>query len=596
MSKGEPTDTAITRRRRRYALAATATGLAMVALMAAALSVGGFGRLDLAILVLFAFTVPWYVIGFCNAVIYLVLRWTTPDAVAAVAPFARHDDGRAIATRTAIVVCIRNEDPARAFRAVGQLMEGLERAGFGDRFHAFLLSDTDRADIAAAEEAAAALLARRHPATYRRRAANEGFKAGNIWDFCQRWGGSYDHMVTLDADSIMAPEAVLRLVRIMEAEPKFGIVQTLVAGMPSTSLFARLFQLGMRLGMRSYTLGSAAWQADCGPYWGHNAIIRLAPFIRHCHIPKLAGRPPLGGDVLSHDQVEAALMRRAGYEVRVLPEEGGSWEANPPTLVEFIRRDLRWCIGNMQYVRLVGMPGLRPGSRFHLVLAMLMFFGAPAWAGLFGLIAWRLATGDGGLPLFDPALGPLLLALVLMMVFAPKLATAIDILTDGAERRRFGGGVRLSLGLLAETLFSLLLFPITTVAHTLFMVRLPFRRGRGWTGQVRDDHAVPFGLALATFRVQTVLGLAAGAAFAGFSAEALAYGQLGLAGLMLAAPFAVVTSWPALGRAATRCGLGRLPEETAPPPSLVQADLPALALAADRPGGRPAPARGTAEG
>lgn len=169
-------------------------------------------------------------------------------------------------------------------------------------------------------------------------------------------------MVTLDADSIMAPDAVLRLVRIMEAEPTFGIVQTLVAGMPSTSLFARLFQLGMRLGMRSYTLGSSAWQADCGPYWGHNAIIRVEPFTRHCHIPRLSGSPPFGGDVLSHDQIEAALMRRAGFEVRVLPEEGGSWEANPPTLVEFVRRDLRWCLGNMQYVRLVGMRGCCPAA------------------------------------------------------------------------------------------------------------------------------------------------------------------------------------------------------------------------------------------
>ncbi len=595
MSVSGNSDPSITRRRRIYALVASASTLAMVALMAAALAPGGFGWLDLAMLALFAFTVPWCVIGFWNAAIYLALRWATPDAVAAVAPFARNArDDAPIATRTAIVICIRNEDPARAFRAVGQLMEGLERAGFGDRFHAFVLSDTDHAEVAAAEETEAAALARLHPATYRRRSSNEGFKAGNIRDFCLTWSGDYDFMVTLDADSIMAPDAVLKLVRIMEAEPRFGIVQTLVAGMPSTSLFARLFQLGMRLGMRSYTLGSAAWQADCGPYWGHNAIIRVDPFTRHCHIPKLSGRPPLGGDVLSHDQVEAALMRRAGFEVRVLPEEGGSWEANPPTLVEFIRRDLRWCVGNMQYVRLVGMPGLLPGSRFHLLLAMLMFFGAPAWAGLFGLIGWRLAIGDGGM--FDPTLGPLVVALVFLMVFAPKIATAIDVMTDAGERRRFGGAGRLALGLLAEMAFSLVLFPITTLAHTLFMIGLPFRRKRGWTGQVRDDHAVPWWLALRTLWVQTLLGIAGTAIFLGFSWQAWAYGQFGLAGLLLAAPFAVVTSIPALGRAATRFGLGRLPEETAPPPALVEAGLPALALAAGRHGGPRPAAPGTAEG
>ena len=145
----------------------------------------------------------------------------------------------------------------------------------------------------------------------------------------------------------------------MQNNPQLGILQSLVVGMPTSSPFARVFQFGMRLGMRSYTLGSAWWQADCGPYWGHNALIRLEPFIRHCHLPELSSGPPLGGQILSHDQVEAALMRKAGYEVRVLPEEGGSWEENPPTLLEYIRRDLRWCHGNMQYWPLLTIPGLK---------------------------------------------------------------------------------------------------------------------------------------------------------------------------------------------------------------------------------------------
>ncbi|BBK43263.1 glucan biosynthesis glucosyltransferase H [Allostella vacuolata] len=581
---GEGTAAAVTRRRRAFALVCTATGLAMVALMAAALAPAGFGGLDLAILLLFAFTVPWGVIGFWNAAIFLGLRLATPDAVASVAPFARSvPDDAPIAARTAILICIRNEDPARAFRAIGQLMDGLARAGHGGRFHAFVLSDTDQPEIVRAEEAEAAILEHRCPVTYRRRTSNEGFKAGNIRDFCLRWGGEYDFMVTLDADSVMAPAAILRLVRIMEAHPRFGIVQTLVTGMPSTSLFARLFQFGMRLGMRSYTLGSSAWQADCGPYWGHNAILRVDPFTRHCHIPPLPGGPPFGGQVLSHDQVEAALMRRAGFEVRVLPEEGGSWEANPPTLVEFVRRDLRWCLGNMQYARLVGMPGLLPGSRFHLLLAMLMFFGAPAWTALFGLVAWRAATGDGGRPLFDPVLGPLVLGLTVLLVFAPKIATAIDVLATPAERRRFGGAARFLAGFVLELVFSLLLFPITTLAHTVFLLGLPFSRRAGWTGQMRDDHSVPWRVAFRALWLQSLLGVAGTAAFLAGSWEAWAYGQLGLAGLLLAAPFAIVTSLPWLGRAATRVGLGRLPEETAPPEELLQAGLPALSLAtADR--------------
>ncbi|MCC7272757.1 MAG: glucans biosynthesis glucosyltransferase MdoH [Alphaproteobacteria bacterium] len=567
----------MTWRRRLFAALVAATGAGVVALMAMTLSVGGFGGLDLAMLVLFAMTVPWYAIGFWNAALGLALLRLARDPIGAVAPFARRAHADApIAMRTAIVICIRNEDPSRAFRNLAQLMEGLAAAGWRDRFHAFVLSDTDQPEIAAAEEGEAAALAARCPATYRRRTSNEGFKAGNIREFCLHWGRAYDFMVTLDADSIMAPEAVLRLARMMEANPRLGIVQTLVGGMPSTSAFARIFQFGMRLGMRSYTLGTAAWQGDCGPYWGHNAILRLTPFIAHCHIPKLPGRPPLGGDVLSHDQLEAALMRRAGYEVRVIPEEGGSWEANPPTLIEFIRRDLRWCQGNMQYGSFIAMPGILPVSRYHLALAMMMYFGAPAWVLFMGLVALRLAIGDT--PVFDPVTGPVLLAVVLAMVFAPKIASAVDVLLRAEQRRAFGGGWRFVAGFVLEFVFSCLLFPITTLAHTVFLLGLPFSRTLGWSGQQRDDHAVPFLFALRKVWLQTVLGVVGTGLFLAASWEAWAYGQLGLAGLLLAAPLAVATASPWFGQVLVRYGICRLPEETDPPEALVRAGLPALAL------------------
>ena len=191
-------------------------------------------------------------------------------------------------------------------------------------------------EIAALEETGFAALAAqwrgRIPVTYRRRAVNTGFKAGNFWDFCERWGGQHEFAVTLDTDSFMTAAAIMRMVRVIQSDPKLGILQGLVVGLPSTSAFARIFQFGMRLGMRSWTIGSAWWQADCGPYWGHNAIIRIAPFVAHCRIPELPEGGVLGGHVLSHDQIEAALMRRAGYDVRVLPEEDLGWEENPPTL------------------------------------------------------------------------------------------------------------------------------------------------------------------------------------------------------------------------------------------------------------------------
>ena len=215
--------------------------------------------------------------------------------------------------------------------------------------------------------------------------------------FASAGASAHEFAVVLDADSFMTADAVLRLVRIMQADPELGILQGLVVGLPSTSAFARLFQFGMRLGMWSYTLGSAWWQGDCGPYWGHNAVIRLAPFMAHCQIPILPGNGVLGGHVLSHDQIEAALMRRAGYAVRVLPDEELGWEENPPTLPEFIRRDLRWCQGNMQYWRFLFLPGLKLVSRYQLAFAILMFLGSPAWMGLLvlGTIAAVMAKTPG---------------------------------------------------------------------------------------------------------------------------------------------------------------------------------------------------------
>ncbi len=303
-----------------------------------------------------------------------------------------------VTASTAILMCIRNESPDQVTRNLQPLMDGLVQARVAHLFHVYVLSDTsDPGNRRRRDD----LLRRIHrevagtiPVTYRRRAVNTAFKSGNIRDFCDRWGDNHEFAVTLDADSFMPAEAVLRLVRIVQANPTLGILQTLIVGLPSVSVFARVFQFGMRLGMRSYTLGATWWQGDCGPYWGHNAIIRLAPFIAHCRMPVLPGNGPLSGHILSHDQVEAALMRRAGYEVRVLPVEGMSWEENPPTLMEFSRRDLRWCQGNMQYWQLLGLPGLKPVSRFQLVFAIQMYLGSPAWMAMTAIGTVLLALSN----------------------------------------------------------------------------------------------------------------------------------------------------------------------------------------------------------
>jgi len=551
---------------RRILFAALVIGSAalLLGLMAATLFVESPDALGIGILLLFALTLPWTTIGFWNAVIGFALMTLARDPAGRVAPHLHSIRGdEPITTSTALLICIRNEDPRRLSRNLGLMIEGLVATGASRCFHLYMLSDSNDAEISAGEEGIAAALQARFGAsidvTYRRREGGSGFKAGNIRDFCERWGARHPFAIVLDADSVMSPAAMLRLVRIMQARPQIGILQTLVTGLPSASPFARIFQFGMRLGMRSYTLGAAYWQGDCGPYWGHNAILRVAPFTEHCHLPVLPGKAPLGGHVLSHDQLEAVLMRRAGYEVRVLPEEGGSWEENPPTLPEFIRRDLRWCQGNMQYFHFLRLPGLLPVSRCQLGLAIAMYAGAPAWMGMMALGLMRQ------MPLrLD--LGAVLFAMTLFMSFAPKFATLADVLLRPTLRGAYGGTLRTVLGAALETFFSMLLAPIAAVSVTLFLLGLPFGREVGWTAQHRDAEGVPLALAARRLWPHTLIGLLFAAGFWQVVPNAIwlwAPFALGLAG---AIPLAMLSAHPRLGALFVALGVCRTPEEAQPQP------------------------------
>ena len=502
-------------RRALFAFLVVSTIVGTLALAAYALSAGGFGVLDGLVLLCLALTLPWTCIGFWNSVIGFCIMRFARDPIATVVPaVARIRGDEPIRASTALCMFVRNEPPDRVIRSLDAMLREIEAAGAGDRFHLYVLSDTNQGDIAALEDKGFAALAEawrgRIAVTYRRRDANTGFKAGNFWDFCQRWGGQHEFAVTLDTDSIMTASAIMRLVRIMEADPKLGILQGLVIGLPSTSAFARLFQFGMRLGMRSWTIGSAWWQADCGPYWGHNAVIRIAPFVAHCHIPVLPGEGVLDGHVLSHDQIEAAFMRRAGYDVRVLPEEDLGWEQNPPTLIEFLRRDQRWCQGNLQYWPFIKMPGLRPVSRFQLLFAMLMFIASPAWIGMliFGTMAAAAAptTAD----FMHAGAGHALLVLVFVMWFSPHFATELDVLARPDLRRAFGGTLRFLAGIVVMTTFYVLILPAMWFCHMLFMIGiLLFGRAIGWAGQVRDDHTVTWTEACRQLWPHAVLGFGA---------------------------------------------------------------------------------------
>ena len=344
--------------------------------------------------------------------------------------------------------------------------------------------------------------------------------------------------------------------------------------MPASSAFARMFQFGMRHGMRSYTTGSAWWQGPDGPYWGHNAILRLEAFRRNCTLPTLPGTRPLGGEILSHDQVEAVFMRRGGYGVRVLPLEEGSYEENPTTLPDFLTRDLRWCQGNMQYLKLFRHPslirGVRPMGRLQLLLAIMMYTGAPLWyafmgLGLADLCLSAFSNGGTGAAVGAPGFGLALFAAVMVMTFAPKLFGILDIALRRKGRRSYGGGLRVAAGTVLETVFSLLLSPVVALAQTVFVFGLFFGKRIRWDAQERDDRRVTLREALSGLWLQTALGGTFLTALLFVAPNILPWATPVIAGLLFSVPFAVVTASPFLGRLFRRFGLCAIPEESLVP-------------------------------
>lgn len=570
----------LNRRRIGVLSASLAIWLALVTWMGLIVSSGGWSAIDVIVLICFILGSPWAVLGLCNATIGLWLRHGARNPIAQAAPFLNDGHlgdeearrGGAVTIETAVLMTLRNEDPERALARLKTVKASLDATGEGHRFAYFVLSDTQIAEIARREEAAVA--AWQHTQgdgariIYRRRTTNTGFKAGNVREFCETYGRDFELMLPLDADSLMTGSAILELVRVMQAHPKIGILQSLVVGMPSASPFARIFQFGMRFGMRSYTMGQAWWVGDCGPFWGHNALVRIAPFTEHCRLPILPGSPPLGGHVLSHDQVEATLMRRAGFEVRVMPFEAGSYEENPPDVLEFIDRDVRWCQGNMQYVKLLGLPGLLPISRFQLLWAILMFIGIPAWTLMIALSPFAareaLATVD-----FPTGSAKALYVTFLLIYLAPKIAGLLDAALTKGEIARFGGQLRFWTSAILELIFAFLQGAVTTIRTSIFMVGLLFGRSILWSGQKRDAAGLSWRAAANALWPQTLFGAVVTAALLYVSPIVCVWSLPMTAGYLLAIPFAVVTASPALGRGMQRLRIAAIPEEIVPVPEIV---------------------------
>ncbi|MEM8662870.1 MAG: glucans biosynthesis glucosyltransferase MdoH [Pseudomonadota bacterium] len=567
--------------RRRLLVAAlnAATIGALSATMFWALFSGGWSVPRVGMFIAFVVTLPWLSIGFWNAIIgvWLIARGGVANDPLAIA----HNAHAPISTRTAVVMAIRNEDPERSIVRLRAIFEDLEASGVADSFDVHLLSDTDDEALAAREAAAIGAWqsesARPGQIHYRRRDTNAGYKAGNIEEFCRRCRDDYAFFLPLDADSYLSGAAVQKLVQMMEQNPRLGILQTLVVGTPSSAFFTRVFQFGMRHGMRAYTAGSAWWTGDCGPYWGHNALIRMRPFERACEMPVLPGKGPLGGHIMSHDQVEAVMMRRAGYHVRVIAEEGESWEENPPSLPDFIRRELRWCQGNMQYFKLIGMPGLKAVSRIQLALAILMYLGPPAWMAF---IAFGVASlFDGVAGGVAPGVGIALFATIMLMTFAPKIMGVVGILLSTEQSVRYGGRVRVLAGALLEIVMSVLMAPVVAFAIAIFVGGLIFGKKIDWRAQPRGDRTVGWGEAARSFWPQTLFGASFFALFAVYAPGVLPWAAPVILGFVLSIPFAVLTASPAFGRWSVRTHICDIPEDPKRPTPLCRLDAMAPSLA-----------------
>jgi membrane glycosyltransferase len=557
-------------RRRRLVLGLNvATWLLLMLGVATVLGAAGWGLVSVLLFVAFAAGSPWTVLGFWNSAIGFWLLHSGRDYLKEVAPYAVAGDTKLPVTiKTAVLMTLRNEDPARAFKRLRVVKDSIDATGEGAVYSYFILSDTNVDDVGAAE----AKFARDWAAepgcadriVYRRRTDNTGFKAGNVRDFCVTSGGGFELMLPLDADSVMSGEAIVKLTRMMQAHPKLGILQSLVVGMPSSSMFARIFQFGMRHGMRSYTMGQSWWTGDCGPFWGHNALVRIKPFTEQCHLPILPGEPPLGGHILSHDQVEATFMRRAGYEVRVLPVEAGSWEENPPTMLDFAKRDVRWCQGNMQYVKLLDTPGLLPMSRFQLLWAVLMFIGLPAWTLMIALspVAAYQASQVANYPV---GLAKFLYVAFFVMYLMPKIAGLADAMLTKGGVASYGGWLRFAVSSVIELVFSFLQGAVSTIRTTIFMVGLAFGKSVSWGGQSRDAYGISWRNAAMDLWPQMLFGAVVCGALWMVSPTALRWSLPLTLGYLVAVPFAVITASPAMGKLFQRLGLCGIPEDFAAP-------------------------------
>jgi membrane glycosyltransferase len=473
---------------------------------------------------------------------------------------------------TAVVMPVYNEDAETVFGNIRALYESLLVRGELDVYDFYILSDSTDPAQAVQEELAWADLCRQTNGFgkihYRRRKLPVNRKSGNVADFCRRWGHRHRYMVVLDADSIMTGVAVSSLVRLMETNPKAGIIQTMPRLAKAETLFGRIQQFASRLYSSTFAAGLNFWQQGEGNYWGHNAIIRVIPFLNSCGLPGLPGTEPLGGKVLSHDFVEAALMRNAGWDVWFAYDLEGSYEGLPPNLTEYVKRDRRWCQGNLQHMWFLLAKNIEPVSRIHLVQGILAYGSAPLLV-LFVFLGAVQAGIDhlkGAVGRFPSASAGVLLILTAILLFGPKVLSLMHLFASPQQLKSFGGPVKVLAGSIAETLFSVLTAPVMVWFHTRFVLRNLSGQTVTWNTQTRGGGGGPrWGDIVREYWPLPIVGVILGAAAWWISPSYLAWLSPMLIGLVLSIPVAQISARTDLFR-----NLFLTPDEIDPPRELTQ--------------------------
>ncbi len=491
-------------------------------------------------------------------------------------------DGQPLTSRTALLFPIYNEDPQSVAANIATTYEALTKAGVIENFEFFMLSDTTASNNWIEEESAWLETVQKLNAHgkifYRKRRDNLNQKSGNVADFLRRWGKPYDFFICYDADSLMTADTLIRMTRIMEHTPDLGILQSMPRLCNAKSLFARLQQFGNRLQGMIGGAGLNFWQQSEGNYWGHNAIIRTDAFTRYCNLPELPGARPLGGRVMSHDFVEAALMRKAGLQVWLAYDFEGTYEEMPPSIIDFAVRDRRWSQGNLQHTWIMLFGRIPMVNRVHMLNGIMSYISGPLWLIFLVLTtlifySWEnsqltMFINESWLPLTPESTstqGLIVFLLTMALILVPKVFPLVLFLKSPEERRKFGGMARAAASLLFEVTMFTIIAPSLMLFHSSFIAALFMGQRVSWNSQRRGGDGISWREAFAVQGPCTLIGVMWGLLAWHIAPSLFWWMSPVLFGWVLAPFITVWTSRESVGDWIANRGLLLSPEDIAPP-------------------------------